>query len=138
MTEELFLTIVAKINDVAIDSDGEYTINGETVTVTNFSLSTTDLAFQSCNLRAGNFTFSVSVGEGEEIVTASVNFGVVVDNGSCKEINDKNGSFGDGEYLIDPDGDGNAVLVHCDMCTGWNFMCGRGATFLSARFPSLP
>ncbi|KAL9956995.1 hypothetical protein ACROYT_G038569 [Oculina patagonica] len=41
---------------------------------------------------------------------------------SCKSIMDSGHSRGDGEYLIDPEGNGNPLLVYCDMTTdggGW-------------------
>ncbi|XP_078348977.1 fibrinogen-like protein A isoform X1 [Oculina patagonica] len=41
---------------------------------------------------------------------------------SCKSIMDSGHSRGDGEYWIDPEGNGNPLLVYCDMTTdggGW-------------------
>lgn len=36
---------------------------------------------------------------------------------SCLHIMQSGNSVGDGEYLIDPENDGNPLKVHCDMST---------------------
>jgi hypothetical protein len=44
---------------------------------------------------------------------------------SCRDILNKGLSRGDGKYLINPDGSGKAIKVHCDMSSfggGWT-MC---------------